>query len=153
MDPRSIFPAATYERFRQVKATCDPTGMFVAGATGSDVDDRSAAQGDGDGPEEPRLHLRPRPDPVVAPAPAQLEPSRLVRATAPGLVGPPARTAGRTLAGVGPPWLDGRFYVVSGTGTFKSRNLAGAEPRCAISLSLPDIDVVVRGVPPPKSDR
>ncbi len=30
MDPRSIFPVETYERFRRVKATYDPTGMFLA---------------------------------------------------------------------------------------------------------------------------
>jgi FAD/FMN-containing dehydrogenase len=30
VDPRSIFPAETYERFRRVKAAYDPTGMFVA---------------------------------------------------------------------------------------------------------------------------
>ena len=30
VDPRSIFPAETYDRFQRVKATYDPTGMFVA---------------------------------------------------------------------------------------------------------------------------
>jgi hypothetical protein len=45
-------------------------------------------------------------------------------------------------AGVGAVWLDGRFYVVSGPGTQKSRNLA-ENPNCVISLSLPDIDLVV----------
>jgi FAD/FMN-containing dehydrogenase len=30
MDPRSIFPVETYERFRQVKARYDPAGMFRA---------------------------------------------------------------------------------------------------------------------------
>jgi hypothetical protein len=47
-------------------------------------------------------------------------------------------------AGVGAVWFDDRFYVVSGPGTQKSRNLA-ANPRCVISLSLPDIDLVVEG--------
>jgi hypothetical protein len=30
MDPRSIFPPETYDRFEQVKARYDPTGMFRA---------------------------------------------------------------------------------------------------------------------------
>ena len=30
MDPRTIFPVATYDRFLRVKAHYDPTGMFVA---------------------------------------------------------------------------------------------------------------------------
>ena len=29
-DPRTIFPAATYERLQRVKAAFDPTGMFLA---------------------------------------------------------------------------------------------------------------------------
>jgi hypothetical protein len=45
-------------------------------------------------------------------------------------------------AGVGAIWFDDRFYVVSGPGTRKSRNLA-SNPNCVISLSLPDIDLVV----------
>ncbi len=48
------------------------------------------------------------------------------------------------LAGVGAVWLDGRFYVVSGPGTRKSRNLA-ENPGCAISVGLPGIDLVVEG--------
>jgi hypothetical protein len=48
-------------------------------------------------------------------------------------------------AGVGALWLDGRFYVVSGPGTRKSRNLA-ANPSCAISVSLQGIDLVVEGM-------
>ena len=30
MDPRSIFPTETYERFERAKARYDPTGMFRA---------------------------------------------------------------------------------------------------------------------------
>ena len=47
-------------------------------------------------------------------------------------------------AGVGALWSDGDFYVVSGPGTRKSRNLA-ANPACAISAALPGIDVVFEG--------
>ena len=48
------------------------------------------------------------------------------------------------LAGVGALWLDGKFYFTSGAGTRKSRNLTG-NPSCAISVSLPGIDLVVEG--------
>jgi len=48
------------------------------------------------------------------------------------------------VAGVGAVWEGGKFYVVSGAGTRKSRNLA-ANPNCVIALSLPDIDVVLEG--------
>ena len=48
------------------------------------------------------------------------------------------------LAGVGALWLDGRFYFTSGAGTRKGRNLA-ENPSCAISVSLPGIDLVVEG--------
>jgi hypothetical protein len=47
-------------------------------------------------------------------------------------------------AGVGAIWVDDRFYFTSGPGTRKSRNLA-ENPNCAISMSLPDIDLVVEG--------
>ncbi len=49
------------------------------------------------------------------------------------------------VAGVGAVWLDGKFYVVSGPGTRKSRNLA-ENPSCAIAIGLPGIDLVVEGV-------
>jgi pyridoxine/pyridoxamine 5'-phosphate oxidase len=49
------------------------------------------------------------------------------------------------VAAVGAVWVDGKFYFTSGPKLRKSRNLA-ANPRCAISLSLDDIDVVVEGV-------
>lgn len=48
------------------------------------------------------------------------------------------------LAAVGAIWLDDRFYFTSGPRMRKSRNLA-ANPRCAISVSLNDIDVVIEG--------
>ena len=48
------------------------------------------------------------------------------------------------VAAVGAIWLDGKFYFVSGPRLRKSRNLA-SNPRCAMSVSLDDIDVVVEG--------
>ena len=48
------------------------------------------------------------------------------------------------LAAVGAIWLDDKFYFTSGPRLRKSRNLA-ATPRCAVSVSLDDIDVVVEG--------
>src|SRR5260370_10236221 len=48
------------------------------------------------------------------------------------------------LAAVGAIWVDGKFYFVSGPRLRKSRNLA-SNPRCAVSVSLDAIDVVVEG--------
>jgi hypothetical protein len=48
------------------------------------------------------------------------------------------------LAGVGALWFDGKFYIVSGPETRKSRNLA-ENPNCVVSTSLPDLDLVVEG--------
>lgn len=48
------------------------------------------------------------------------------------------------VAGVGALWADGRLYFVSGTPTRKSQNLA-RNPRCSLSVSLPDIDLTVEG--------
>jgi len=48
------------------------------------------------------------------------------------------------LAGVGALWDHGKVYVVSGERTRKSRNLA-RNPACAISMSLPDMDLVIEG--------
>jgi hypothetical protein len=48
------------------------------------------------------------------------------------------------LAGVGALWLDGTFYFVSGAGTRKSQNLA-ENPNCALSVALPDLDLVLEG--------
>lgn len=55
------------------------------------------------------------------------------------------RRGGRPhVAAVGALWVDGKFYFTSGAGTLKSRNLAQS-PECVISMSLPDIDLVVEG--------
>ena len=48
------------------------------------------------------------------------------------------------VAGVGALWADGKFYIVSGPGTRKSKNLA-ERPECVISVTLPDLDLVVEG--------
>src|ERR671937_2578568 len=48
------------------------------------------------------------------------------------------------IAGVGAKWVDGKVYFVSGGGTRKSRNLA-ANSKCALAVSLPDLDLVVEG--------
>jgi hypothetical protein len=48
------------------------------------------------------------------------------------------------VAGVGALWVDGKFYIVSGPGTRKSRNLA-ERADCVISANLPDLDLVVEG--------
>jgi hypothetical protein len=48
------------------------------------------------------------------------------------------------IAGVGALWVDGRMYFTSGPGTRKSRNLKH-NPACAISVSLPELDVVIEG--------
>src|SRR6267142_4557323 len=55
------------------------------------------------------------------------------------------------LAAVGAVWVEGRFYFVSGPRLRKSRNLA-ANPRCAVSVSLDDLDVVVEGTARKVSD-
>ena len=48
------------------------------------------------------------------------------------------------IAGVGAMWDSGNFYVVSGPNTRKSRNLA-EDQRCAIAVSMPDVDLVMEG--------
>ena len=45
---------------------------------------------------------------------------------------------------VGALWEDDRVYFTSGPGTRKSRNLA-ADPRCTITVSLDDVDLVIEG--------
>lgn len=47
--------------------------------------------------------------------------------------------------GVGAFWDDGRFFVVSGRGVRKGRNME-REPRCTIAVATDDYDVVVEGV-------
>ena len=58
-----------------------------------------------------------------------------------GTVGPDGRPHS---AGIGALWHDGDFYIVSGPGTRKSRNLA-ANPACTISAHLTGMDVVFEG--------
>ncbi len=48
------------------------------------------------------------------------------------------------LAGVGALWADDQVYFVSGPKTRKSRNIA-RNARCAISISLKDLDLVFEG--------
>lgn len=48
------------------------------------------------------------------------------------------------VAGTGAIWSDGKIYVVSGPNTRKSRNMR-ANPRCVLSVSLRDVDLVVEG--------
>jgi hypothetical protein len=47
-------------------------------------------------------------------------------------------------AGVGALWVDGTLYFTSGPDTRKSRNLAH-NPHCAVSASLPELDLVLEG--------
>jgi hypothetical protein len=47
-------------------------------------------------------------------------------------------------AGVLGVWMDGTLYFASGARSLKTRNLQ-ANPRCAVSASLPDLDVVIEG--------
>jgi hypothetical protein len=51
---------------------------------------------------------------------------------------------GAHLTGIGALWVDDAFYFVSGPRTRKSRNVT-RDKRCAISVSLRDIDVVIEG--------
>src|SRR5688572_2303179 len=46
--------------------------------------------------------------------------------------------------GVGLVWDDGKFYMASGAGTQKSKNLA-RDPRCMASIAAPGIDIVAEG--------
>lgn len=49
------------------------------------------------------------------------------------------------LAGVGLVWDDGRFYLATGAGTQKGKNLA-RDPRCTVSVAAPGIDIVAEGM-------
>ena len=55
------------------------------------------------------------------------------------------------VAGVGALWLDGTFYFTSGERTRKSRNLA-ENPNCVVSVTLPDLDLVIEGSATPVTD-
>jgi general stress protein 26 len=48
------------------------------------------------------------------------------------------------VAGVGALWIDGKFYFTSGAKTRKSRNLT-ENPKCAVSVALSTLDLVVEG--------
>ena len=48
------------------------------------------------------------------------------------------------LAGVGIVWDDGKFYLSTGAGTQKGKNLAH-DPRCTVSIAAPGIDIVAEG--------
>jgi hypothetical protein len=45
---------------------------------------------------------------------------------------------------VGIAWDDGSFYLVTGAGTQKGKNLAH-DPRCVVSVAAPGIDIVAEG--------
>lgn len=47
-------------------------------------------------------------------------------------------------APIGAMWIDGAWFIVSGPGTRKSRNLAG-NPACTLTVKLPGFDVVFSG--------
>jgi PPOX class probable F420-dependent enzyme len=48
------------------------------------------------------------------------------------------------LTAVGAAWHDGTFWFQTGTGTRKYGNVV-RDPRCSISVSVPDADVVIEG--------
>jgi Pyridoxamine 5'-phosphate oxidase len=48
------------------------------------------------------------------------------------------------VTGIGAIWRDGAFWFETGTTTRKGRNLA-RDPRCALSVALHDLDLVVEG--------
>jgi hypothetical protein len=48
------------------------------------------------------------------------------------------------LAAVGGLWVDGKVYFTSGAAARKSRDL-GANPHCAVAVSLPGLDLVIEG--------
>jgi pyridoxamine 5'-phosphate oxidase-like protein len=56
------------------------------------------------------------------------------------------------VAAVGALWIDGKIYFVTGFGTRKGRNLA-ANPKCAVSVSLTGIDLVLEGTAIRVTDR
>ena len=55
------------------------------------------------------------------------------------------RSDGRPhVAGIGPSWYDRDFYLVTGLGTQKAKNLA-AQPACTLAARLPGFDVTMEG--------
>jgi nitroimidazol reductase NimA-like FMN-containing flavoprotein (pyridoxamine 5'-phosphate oxidase superfamily) len=55
------------------------------------------------------------------------------------------------VAGVGAMWDGGKFYVVSGPGTRKSKNIA-KNRNCVIAVSMPNVDLVMEGTAAQVSD-
>ena len=56
-----------------------------------------------------------------------------------------ARPDGRAhVMAVGIIWDDGSFYLVTGAGTQKGKNLA-QDPRCVVSVAAPGLDIVAEG--------
>jgi hypothetical protein len=55
-------------------------------------------------------------------------------------------------AGIGTHWHDGDLYIVSGSGTRKSRNLA-ENPACTLAISLKGLDLVLEGTATRVTDR
>jgi predicted enzyme related to lactoylglutathione lyase len=55
-----------------------------------------------------------------------------------------AADRGGHVTAVGAVWVDGTFWFQTGTGTRKGRNVA-RDPRCSVSLSVRDADVVFEG--------
>jgi len=55
------------------------------------------------------------------------------------------------IAGFGGMWDGGKFYIVSGPGTRKSRDLV-RNPGCSIAVSMPDVDLVMEGTAAMVSD-
>jgi hypothetical protein len=89
---------------------------------------------------EPIPWSRPRAQLVAGPGPRGSAPDTH-RTFWLATVGPDGRPHA---TGVGAIWADERVYFVSGPGTRKSRNLA-ADPRCVITASLDDVDLVIEG--------
>ena len=56
------------------------------------------------------------------------------------------------IAGVGALWVDDKFYFTSSPRARKSHNIK-ADPRCAISVGLGDIDLVIEGTVTKVSDQ
>ena len=48
------------------------------------------------------------------------------------------------MMGIGIVWDDGKFYLSTGAGTQKGKNLAH-DPRCMVSLAAPGVDIVAEG--------
>jgi hypothetical protein len=56
------------------------------------------------------------------------------------------------VTGVGALWHDGAFWFEAGDGTRKARNVA-RDPRCAVSVAMDELDLVVEGEARQVTDR